>query len=195
MKTVKTALILFALMSLLLGILYPFMITGIGQLFFPHRANGSLIIKQGKIIGSELIGQMFTSKAYFQGRPSAVNYDGSASAASNYGPLEAKWQEQVLARIRSIKTINFLASTQSIPVDLVTASASGLDPHISIEAAMLQVPRIARARNLDETSIEELITTRIERPLFGSLLVNVLKLNLALDEFTEEYLPNMEKKP
>jgi len=182
MKTIKIALIIFALMSLILGILYPLAITGVAQLFFPYRANGSLIIKQDRIIGSELIGQAWTSLDYFHGRPSAVDYDGSASAASNYGPTEAKWQNQFLERTTDFRRLNMLDSTLSIPADLVTASASGLDPHISVEAAMVQIPRIARARNLGVASVQSLVTSRVERPVFGPQRINVLKLNLALDE-------------
>jgi K+-transporting ATPase ATPase C chain len=195
MKTLKIAIILFALMSLCLGILYPLAITGIAQLFFPYRANGSLIYKQEKIVGSELIGQSFTSSRYFHGRPSAVDNDGSASRASNYGPTEAKWQEILRIRITDIKAICMLDSTQSIPADLVMASASGLDPHISLQAAMLQVPRISKARSLDVTLVRSLVITLLEKSLFNSPRINVLKLNLALDKLNEEHLSDREKKP
>lgn len=181
MKTLKSALIIFTLFSLVLGLLYPFATTGIAQLVFPHKANGSMIIKNGKIVGSELIGQSFTQEVYFQGRPSAVNYDGGGSGASNYGPTELKLQEQISQRLTTTKEINALLPNQSIPADLVTASASGLDPHISPASAMLQVPRIAKARKMDEFAIRSLIVTHTEKPLFGAPHVNVLRLNLALD--------------
>lgn len=182
MKTLKSALIIFALFSLILGLLYPFVMTGIAQLVFPHKANGSILIRNGKIAGSELIAQSFTQAVYFQGRPSTVNYDGGSSGASNYGPTEPKFHEQISERLNTIRKINGLLPNQSVPADLVTASASGLDPHISVSSAMLQVPRIAKVRKIDETVIRSLVFTHIEEPLFGTPCINVLKLNLALDE-------------
>jgi potassium-transporting ATPase KdpC subunit len=184
MKTFKTALFIFALFSLILGLLYPFAITGIAQLLFPYKVNGSIIIKDGKIVGSELIGQNFTQDIYFQGRPSAVNYDGGGSGASNYGPTEAKFQELISTRMNTIRETNTLHQNQSVPPDMVTASASGLDPHISPASAMLQVSRIAQARNIDEITIQSLIVNNTVKPLFYPPVVNVLKLNLALDNLS-----------
>jgi len=192
MKTLKTALVLFALMCAVLGIFYPLMITGIAQVVFPFRANGSLIIKKDRIIGSELIGQKFLSHQYFQGRPSAFDCDGSSSGGSNFGPSSEKWQELVTVRIQENTHFKILSSVKSIPSDLVTASASGLDPHISIEAAMTQIPRISQARNLDETLIWSLVVENAEKPFFGPHYVNVLKLNLALDDYDTT---NKRKQP
>lgn len=183
MKTFKSAFILCASLSAVLGIIYPCVITGIGQLIFHGRANGSLIYREGRIIGSALIGQSFTGPGYFHGRPAAANYDGGASAASNYGPSEPKWQTLVQARIARCRLENKLASGQPIPVELVTASASGLDPHLSLAGALLQVPRIAACRGLDDTGLRAMVAAHVTRPLFGAAQINVLLLNLALDEY------------
>lgn len=182
MKTLKPALIIFTLFSLILGLLYPLVMTGIAQLTFPHKANGSTLVRNGKIAGSELIAQSFTQAVYFQGRPSTANYDGGSSRASNYGPTEPKFHEQISERLNTIRKINGLSPNQSVPADLVTTSASGLDPHISLSSAMLQAPRISKARKIDETVIRSLVLTHIKEPLFGTPCINVLKLNLALDE-------------
>ncbi len=182
MKTLKSASLIFALFSLILGLVYPLAMTGIAQLAFPHKANGSIIVRNGKIAGSELIGQSFTQPVYFQGRPSAVDYNGGASGASNYGPVEPKLHGQISERLNTIRKMEGLLPNQSVPADLVTASASGLDPHISESSAMLQVPGIAKARKTDETVIRSLVLTYIEEQVFGTPCINVLKLNLALDE-------------
>ena len=182
MNTVKTALRIFAILSVMLGIAYPVSITGISQAIFPRQANGSAIVKHGRIVGSELIGQMFTRDIYFHGRPSAVNYNGGSSGASNYGASEEKLIAQMTERIATIRQANQLAATQPIPVDLVTASASGLDPHISVEAALLQAPRIARARALSDEAVRALVLAHEQTRLAEQAHVNVLKLNLALDE-------------
>jgi len=179
-------------MSAVLGLVYPLMITGIAQAVFHFRANGSLIIKKGRIIGSELIGQKFLSQRYFRGRPSACDYDGGSSSGSNLGPTSEKWLELVNVRIQEDAHFKILSSLRSIPPDLVTASASGLDPHISIEAAMTQIPRIAQARSLDETLIRSLVIENAEKPFFGPHCVNVLKLNLALDDYE---MTNKRKQP
>ncbi len=182
MKTLKSAAIVFALFSLILGLLYPFAMTGIAQLAFPHKASGSMIVRNGKIAGSELIGQSFTQPVYFQGRPSAGDYNGGGSGASNYGPAEPLLHGQISERLNTLRKMNGLLPDQSVPADLVTASASGLDPHISESSAMLQVPRIAEARKMMSAVIRSIVLTHIEKPLFGTPCVNVLKLNLALDE-------------
>jgi K+-transporting ATPase ATPase C chain len=192
MKTLRTALVLFALMCAVLGIMYPLMITGIAQVVFPFQANGSLIVRKGGVIGSELIGQTFLSQRYFRGRPSACDYDGGSSSGSNLGPTSVKWQELVTVRILEDAHFNILLSPRPVPSDLVTASASGLDPHISIEAAMAQIPRIAQARSLDETLIRSLVMKNAEKPFFGPHCVNVLKLNLALDDYETT---NKRKQP
>lgn len=179
----KRALLLFGTMALILGIIYPLAITGISQVIFPSQANGEVVIVNGKIVGSELIGQNFTSPRYFHGRPSAVGYNASTSGGSNYGPTNVKLTDRVNASINEIKTENGLSANATVPADLVLASGSGLDRYISVDSAELQVPRIAKARNLNESVIRELITKNEEVPFpgIGQPVVNVLKLNIALD--------------
>jgi K+-transporting ATPase ATPase C chain len=177
------------------GILYPAAITGIAQVLFPYQANGSLLTDgQGNVIGSELIGQQFSDPAYFWGRLSAtgpVPYNAAASSGSNYGPLNPALigpEGMIRARIdalRAAETAAGVDNTQPIPVDLVTASASGLDPHISPAAAQYQIPRVAALRGIDEAALQGLVEQYTEGRTFGILgepRVNVLLLNLALDE-------------
>jgi K+-transporting ATPase ATPase C chain len=186
-KEVKPAVLLFLAFSLLTGLVYPLLITGIVQTTMPERADGSLIIMDGKVIGSELIGQSFTSPGYFHGRPSAVSYAANGSGASNYGPASAKLMDQVRQRIGQVRTENNLSQDTPVPADLVLTSASGLDPHISMQGAMLQVSRIAKARALPESEVKLLLYQILEPAEFGILgqeRVNVLKLNLALDDLT-----------
>lgn len=174
-------------MTVLTGIVYPFFMTGVAQLIFPSKANGSLIIKDGKIAGSELIGQNFDSSIYFWSRPSAIDYNPLPSGASNLGPTSKKLKEQVKERRRLFAASNSIADTSAIPKEMLFASASGLDPHISPEAALLQLNRVAMARNLDETQkhkVEQLIRSKTEEPqyfLFGEPRINVFELNLVLD--------------
>ncbi len=186
-KEVKPAVLLFLAFSLLTGLVYPLVITGIVQTTMPEQADGSLITVEGKVIGSELIGQSFTGPGYFHGRPSAVGYAANGSGASNYGPTSAKLMDQVRQRIGQVRTENNLSQNTPVPADLVLASASGLDPHISMQGAMLQVPRIARDRALPESEVKLLVYQTLEPAEFGVLgqeRVNVLKLNLALDDLT-----------
>jgi K+-transporting ATPase ATPase C chain len=170
----------------LTGGIYPLLITGIAQLVFPHQANGSLIEQNGKVAGSECIGQPFSNPKYFWGRPSAtgpVPYNASASSGSNLGPLNPTLEEAVKARIDALKASD-PANTAPIPVDLVTASGSGLDPHISPAAAHWQAPRIARILGLSEAEVSKLIDAHTEGRqlgLLGEPRVNVLALNMALD--------------
>ncbi len=187
------ALVLFLFLSLLTGFLYPLAVTGISQAAFPGQANGSLIDHRGTLIGSSLIGQAFSDPAYFWGRPSATAgspyaaYDGqalTASSGSNLGPLSMVLVETVQGRIESYQSVD-PGNPLPLPVDLVTASASGLDPHISQASAYYQVHRIAARRDLDEAAIRALIDRFIEKPwlgFIGEARVNVLLLNLALDE-------------
>jgi len=181
----KTAMLLFVGFTLLTGLVYPLLMTGIIQIALPEQASGSMIVVNGKIVGSELIGQNFSSPGYFHGRPSAVNYAGNGSGASNFGPTNAKLMEQVSQRISEVRAENNLSSNATVPSELVLASASGLDPHISMEGAMLQVPRVAVARGIPESEVKVLVYQHIEPAQFGIMgqeRVNVLNLNLALDE-------------
>ena len=189
MKTQSIIALKFLLiMTILTGILYPLLMTGMAQAIFPSKANGSLIMKNGKIIGSELIGQKFDSTIYFWSRPSAIDYNPIPSGASNYGPTSDKLKKQVVERRASFVTKNSIVNTINIPKEMIFASASGLDPHISPEAAMLQLDRVAKARNLTETQkqqVKQLVMNKTEGlqfSLFGEPRINVFNLNLALDE-------------
>lgn len=187
LKELKPALILFLILSVVTGLLYPGLVTGIAQVLFPNQANGSLLVSDGKAVGSRLIGQNFADPKHFWGRPSAtapLPYNAASSGGSNQGPLNPALEDAVMARIEALKASD---PTQSapIPVDLVTASASGLDPHISVAAARWQVPRVARVRNLPEAAVQDLVTSHTEGRqwgVFGEPRVNVLALNLALDK-------------
>jgi K+-transporting ATPase ATPase C chain len=182
-KELKSALLLFGTMALIVGLIYPLAITGISQVIFPNQANGEIITVNGKIVGSELIGQNFTSPGYFHGRPSAVDYNASNSGGSNYGPTNKNLIDRVNNTIKQVKTEDGLSANATVPSDLVLASASGLDRYISVESADIQVPRIAKERKLSESVIRGLITKNEEVPFpgIGQPIVNVLKLNLALD--------------
>ena len=188
-KSAKPAIVIFFLITLLTGILYPLVITGIAQVVFPVQANGNLIGHNGKVAGSSLIGQPFDSPDYFWGRLSAtspVPYNGGASSGSNLGPTNPALIQQVQARVNALHAAD-PGNTQAIPVDLVTASASGLDPDISVAAAYYQVPRVARERNLSEQVINGLVAQQIiprQFGIFGEPRVNVLSLNLALDDLS-----------
>lgn len=190
-KQLRAALTAFTLLTLITGVMYPLLTTVIGQVMFPYQANGSLIVQNGEVVGSALIGQTTEDPAYFWWRPSAVNaMQGSApdaliaSGATNYGWTNATLAEQVAERDAALRATNGLADDTLIPADLLFASASGLDPHISPEAAALQVERVANARGLDRAQVEGLVAQSTEAPQFGILgepRVNVLLLNLALD--------------
>jgi K+-transporting ATPase ATPase C chain len=188
MKTQTIIAIKFLLvMTVLLGVIYPFFMTGVAQLTFPAKANGSLIMKDGRIVGSELIGQKFDSTIYFWSRPSSIDYNPIPSGASNLGPTSDKLKKQVNERRRLFAVGNSITDTSLIPKEMVFASGSGLDPHISPETALLQLNRVATARNLNEAQkqrVEQLIKNKTEEPqffLFGEPRINVFKLNLALD--------------
>jgi potassium-transporting ATPase KdpC subunit len=182
----RPAIVLFVLLTVLTGLIYPLLVTGIAQVVFPQQANGSLIMKDGQAIGSELIGQPFDDPKYFWGRLSAtgpVPYNAAASSGSNLGPTNPALIDEVQGRIDALKAAD-PSNTQPIPVDLVTSSGSGLDPHISIAAALYQAPRVAKARGLDVAKVQALITQYTEDRQLGILgepRVNVLQLNLALD--------------
>lgn len=185
----RSALTLFVLLTLLTGVIYPLCITIFSQMLFPTAANGNIIFIGGKPIGSALIGQNFTEPKYFWGRPSATGngaYNGSASAGSNLGPLNPKLVETVGLRIEALRNID-PNNHLPIPIDLVTASASGLDPHISPAAALYQAERIARLRHIKVHVVKQLIADCTQSPefgLFGQARVNVLAINLALDDIT-----------
>ncbi len=174
-------------LTILLGVVYPLAITGICQIVFPHQANGSLITQGDKVIGSELIGQNFTKAEYFEPRPSAAGndgYDATASAASNYGPTNQKLVARVKASVEKFRKEN-PDYHGPIPADLLTASASGLDPDVSPDSARAQIPRIAKARGISTDQLDQLVGQLIQQPdlgLLGEPRVNVLKLNLALDQ-------------
>jgi K+-transporting ATPase ATPase C chain len=181
-SALRPALVMTLLFALLLGIGYPLAMTGIGQLLFPGAANGSLITEGGKVIGSTVVGQAFVSDRYFQTRPSAAGkgYDGLSSSGSNLGPASQALVDRVKPDVEKRRAEGMTA----IPGDLVTASGSGLDPDLSLAAAMAQVPRIARIRGLSEARLNNLVEQSIEAPLFGFVgepHVNVLALNRALD--------------
>lgn len=182
-SALRPALVMTLLFALLLGIAYPLALTGIGQVIFPVQANGSLIKENGVVVGSSLIGQGFADPRYFSSRPSAAGdgYDGLASSGSNLGPTAQALVDRTKADIAKFQT----SPGRPVPSDLVTASASGLDPDISPEAAFYQVTRVARARGLSETGVRQLVEKTIERPLLGfpgEPRVNVLDLNRRLDQ-------------
>jgi K+-transporting ATPase ATPase C chain len=183
---VRNAFLSLLLFTLLTGIIYPLAVTGIAQVFFPHEANGSIIMKDGKPVGSELIGQQFEDPKYFWGRLSATGpypYNGAASSGTNLGPNNPNLAVAVEARIKALREAE-PGNTAKIPVDLVTASGSGLDPHISLAAAEYQVRRVAKARGLDEAAVRTLVAQHTNGRWLGVLgepVVHVLELNLALD--------------
>ncbi len=185
MKYITTTLRLFAILMVLTGIIYPVAVTALAQLFFPKQAEGSLLYdKGGNLTGSALIGQPFSDPKYFWSRPSATSdppYNPLASGGSNLGPTNKVLIDQIANRTELLKSSGIQAP---VPSDLVEASASGLDPHISVQSALVQIPRVAKARNLSEDAVRKLVLQHVEDRQFGFLgeqRINVLKLNLALD--------------
>ena len=195
LKEVRPAIIIVILLTLITGLVYPLAMTGIAGVIFPYQAQGSLIEKDGKVVGSALIGQIFTNDKYFHGRPSATNapdpkdptktvdapYNATNSMGSNLGPTNKALIDRIKGQVEELKKEN---ASVSVPMDMVTTSGSGLDPHISPEAAYFQVPRVAKARGLPEARVRTLVDGQIEGRTFGLLgepHVNVLDLNLALD--------------
>lgn len=185
-KLLRQSLSLLLVMTVITGVLYPLAVTGLARLIFPHQANGSLIVKDGKPVGSALIGQSFTDPKYFWGRPSATRpnpYDAAASSGSNLGPTNPALTASARQRIAALRAAD-PGNLAPVPVDLVTASASGLDPQISPAAAQYQLARVARARGLTAARVQALVRRFTEGRQFGMLgepRVNVLQLNLALD--------------
>ena len=193
MKTIIISLKIFLFFTLLTGILYPLIITGIAQVVFPEKANGSLIVKDNKIIGSELIGQQFDTTIYFTSRPSAILYNPMPSGGSNYGLTNVKLKNLVADRKKQFIVFNQLDSLTVIPSEMLFASASGLDPHISQKAALLQVDRVAKARNFNAIqkqnlvqSVKNLTETR-QFLVLGEERVNVLVLNLELNKLDQNF--------
>lgn len=182
---VRVSAVMLMALTIITGGLYPAVITVLGQLLFPAQANGSLVIKDGRVIGSELIGQQFTDPKYFWGRPSATTppYNAASSGGSNLAASNSAHVDAVKARVAALQAAD-PSNSQPIPIDLVTASASGLDPHISPAAASYQAARVARARGMSDEAVQALINQFTEGPsllVFGEPRVNVLELNLALD--------------
>jgi len=186
-SVVRPALVCFAVLTALTGIAYPLVVTGIGQVAFPEQAAGSLILRDGKPVGSSLIGQNFSDPKYFWGRPSATGpqpYNASNSGGSNLGPLNPALADAVKSRIEALRAAD-VGNTAAVPVDLVTASGSGLDPHISVAAAQFQAGRVAKLRKLAPPQVQAMIDKKTEGRLFGVLgepRINVLELNLELDQ-------------
>jgi len=198
LREIRPAVVLIVALTLITGLAYPLAMTGLAQVFFPYQSNGSLIERDGKVVGSALIGQAFTSDGYFRGRPSATNkpdpndasktvdepYNAANSMGSNLGPTNKALIERVQGDVDKLKAEN---GSASVPIDLVTTTGSGLDPHISPEAALFQVPRVAKARNLSEDQLRQLVGQHVEGRLLGFLgepRVNVVALNMALDRIT-----------
>jgi potassium-transporting ATPase KdpC subunit len=172
---------------ILFGIFFSLLIWGIGQLF-PAQSSGLPIYKNGKLVGFENIGQKFTKTQYFWGRPSAVDYNAASAGGSNKGPTNPEYLKLVQDRIDTLLKYNPGIKKSDIPADMVTTSGSGIDPHISVQAAMFQIPRIAKVRNIDEKKVSRLVESSIEKPLlglFGPERVNVLKLNIKLDGLSQ----------
>jgi len=195
LREIRPAIVLVVALILITGLIYPLVMTGLAQVLFPYQANGSLIERDGKVVGSVLIGQLFTEDKYFHGRPSATTkadpadpsktlpepYNAANSAGSNLGPTNKALIDRVKDDVEKLKAENPGAS---VPIDLLTTTASGLDPHISPEAALFQVPRVAKARNMPEERLRQLVSRHVEGRLLGILgepRVNVVALNLALD--------------
>ena len=189
-KQIRPAVVALLVLTVLTGLIYPAVVTAIAQVVFPHQANGSLVSSGGKTVGSALIGQPFDSPRYFWGRLSATSpypYNAANSGGSNLGPTNPALVDEVKARVDALKAAD-PGNTQPIPVDLVTSSGSGLDPNISIAAALYQASRVARARGLDENTVRQLVdqyTTGRTLGILGEPRVNVLELNLALDRLSK----------
>ena len=187
LRDIRASLGATVVFALLLCGVYPVVVWGIGQALFPGKANGSIVVKEGKPVGSRLLAQGFTGPRYFHPRSSAAGagYDATASGGSNLGPLSRKLQDSVKQRVEQYRSVNGLPPSVPVPADAVTASASGLDPHISLQNALIQAPRVARERGVSESAVVELVQRHLEGRdlgILGEPRMNVLLLNLALDE-------------
>lgn len=191
-RQIVSAVVMLAVLTIITGFIYPLAMTGLAQTVFPNQANGSVVVKDGVAVGSKLIGQDFTSPGYFHGRPSAAGqdgYDGAGSAGSNLGPTNQKLMDTVADNIKKVREENGLPADTAVPSDLVLASGSGLDPHISPAAAHTQIERVARERGLAAGEVRQLVDRHVEGRhwgIFGETRVNVLELNLALDGLNHE---------
>lgn len=188
MKSVLESLKMLFIMTIFCGIIYPLTCTGVMQVIFPTEANGSIIEKNGQLVGSELIGQEFTSDKYFTSRPSANEYNAASSGGTNYGAINANLQEQVKVRTEEIRKEYNLAADTPVPAVMVTNSACGFDPHMTPESMYFQVKKVAAARNLDAAVVKQLVDEHIEEPslgFIGEARVNVLRLNMALDDLNK----------
>ncbi|WP_272574322.1 potassium-transporting ATPase subunit KdpC [Providencia sp. PROV259] len=191
MSMIRSSIIMLLVLTLLTGIAYPLLVTGLANVFFPWQAKGSLITQDEHVVGSKLIGQNIQSEGYFHGRPSATAespYNTLASGGSNFAVSNPLLQQTMAERSKLLRAQNPEAGN-AIPVDLLTASASGLDPNISVDAAIYQAPRIAKSRQVSLEAVKSLITTQTETallPFLGEPVVNVLQLNLALDEYMQQ---------
>jgi K+-transporting ATPase ATPase C chain len=200
LREIRPAIVLVVALTLLTGLAYPLAMTGLGQVLFPTQANGSLIVKDGKVVGSALIGQLFTEDKYFHGRPSATvkpdpndfsktveePYNAANSGGANLGPTNKALIDRVKDSVDKLKAEN---PNAPVPIDLVTTTAGGLDPHISPAGALFQVPRVAKTRNMPEDRVRQLVEQHVEGRLFGLLgepRVNVLALNMALDQLASQ---------
>jgi K+-transporting ATPase ATPase C chain len=193
LKTIYRSWVATILLAIIVCGIYPLLVTGVGQLLFHEKANGGLILgKDGKIVGAKLIGQAFSKPEYFHGRPSAAGdkgYDAANSSGSNLGPTNQKFYDTLRSNVDSVLKDNPTLKKGEIPVDLVTASGSGLDPHISPEAALIQVDRVAAARKMGKDQLKSLVESHIEGPqlgLLGEPVVNVLMLNMDLDQLAHQ---------
>ncbi len=190
-KQLKSALVVFLILAVITGIFYPLAVTAVAQILFHKQASGSIILKDGKPVGFLLIGQQFDDPKYFWGRLSAtspVPYNGASSSGSNFGPLNPSLRQTIESRIKQLRTAD-PENRNLIPIDLVTASASGLDPHISLAAALYQLPRVARLRGISEEAVSDFVKQNTKSRFLGVIgeqVVNVLQLNIALDTYQNE---------